>query len=117
MLSNKLIVSHRGSLIGKYGPEGLAAIEHTVANLVVADAARGIRSHYVYLDDPDAMKRYQSKTVSKTPSAPSCKRVIDKICGMLSPDYIVLLGSYDVIPEFRVPNPTLSEDGDTDADR
>lgn len=116
MPSNKLIVTHRENLVAKYGVAGVAAIDQAVAKLVAADADRGIRSHYVHLDDADEVKLYQSKKVSKAPAASSCKRVIDKMCSVLTPDYIVLLGADDVIPHFRVPNPTQSVKGDTDGE-
>jgi hypothetical protein len=116
MTSNKLIVTHRGNLLAKYGEAGVADIEDAVAKLVEADTNRGIRSQFVHLDDADEVKHYQSKKVPRLPTAASCKRVIDKICSVLTPDYVVLLGADDVIPHFLVPNPTRSEDGDTDVE-
>lgn len=114
MQSRKLVVTHRGNLAAKYGADGVAAVGAAVAKLAAADARRGIQTHYVHLDDADEMKRYHSKVVSKDPGPSSCKRVIDKAFTALSPDYLVLLGSDDVLPHFRVPNPTFTEDADTD---
>jgi hypothetical protein len=114
MHSRKLIVTHRGRLTAKYGNNGAAAIDEAVAALGSADDARGIKTHYVHLDDAGEMKKHGSKVLSKEPTANSCKKGIDKIFTALSPDYLVLLGSDDIIPHFRVPNPTFAEEGDTD---
>ena len=116
MQSRKLIVTHRGNLAVKYGSVGVAAIDEAVARLAAADARRGIQTHYIHLDDADEMKRYHSKVVAKEPGPTSCKRVIDKAFNTLAPDYLVLLGSDDVIPQFRVSNPTFTDDADTDTE-
>jgi hypothetical protein len=115
MVSRKLIVTHRGRLVEKYGASGAQAVDDAVAALIAADAERGLRTDYVHLDVADEVKPFGAKPVSKTPSASQCKTAIDQIFKGRSSDYLVLLGSDDVIPHFRVPNPAYtSPNGDTD---
>jgi hypothetical protein len=112
MRSRKLVVTHRGRLKEKYGPEGVAAIDDAVRALAAADEGRGLLTVYVHLDDAEEMKANGSKAVSRDATAASCKKVIDRILKQAAFDYLVLLGSDDVIPHFSVPNPTFAEEGD-----
>ncbi|HEX2123179.1 MAG TPA: C25 family cysteine peptidase, partial [Thermoanaerobaculia bacterium] len=112
MDSLKLLVTHRGRLLSKYGADGVAAIEEAVSRLAAADETRGIKTRYVCLDDAEEMKSLGSRSVLPNPSAASCKKAIDRIITRHPADYLVLLGADDVIPHFRVPNPTHAEEGD-----
>ncbi|HJQ38253.1 MAG TPA: hypothetical protein VKB93_14040 [Thermoanaerobaculia bacterium] len=114
MRSRKLIVTHRGRLKAKYGEKGVAAIDDAVHALVTADEGRGLLTVYVHLDDPEEMKANGSKAVARDATAASCKKVIDRILKQVAFDYLVLLGSEDIISHFYVPNPTQAEEGDDD---
>ncbi|MDP9193001.1 MAG: C25 family cysteine peptidase [Acidobacteriota bacterium] len=107
MDSRKLIVTHRARLVSKYALSGADAIDGAVAALIAADAERGLKTHYVHLDIANEVEPFGTKPVTKKPAAADCKKVIDKIFAVLKPEYLVLLGSDDVIPHFVVPNPAL----------
>lgn len=111
MNSRKLIVTHRGRLVKKYGTAGADTIDAAVAALAAADTARGLETHYVHLDVAGEVQPFGATPVSSTPAASRCKKAIDTIFPSLTPDYLVLLGSDDVMPHFRVPNPVLLRPG------
>lgn len=114
MPSIKLSVTVRSALVAKYSPAALARIDAAVAAWIKADLARGIRTLHVALDDPAGMTAQGVAPVKGKVSAQKAKRAIDALAKKLAPEYIVILGGDDVIPYFRVKNPSHDPDGDTD---
>ena len=93
-LSSKVIVSNRTALVGKYGKDGVAAIEDAVAKLTKADAARGFATRLVYLD----RKARKRPKVSDPTDQVENKAAVDGVVKAFMPEYLVLLGSHDVVP-------------------
>src|SRR5215813_5142787 len=116
MKTIKLIVTHQSQLAKKYSPKDLKRIEKAVASLVAKDKARQVTTHYVPLDSHADMKKYGVTAVTGNPTPEKCKQAIDGLFAALSPDYLVLLGSGDVIPYFKVANPSFDPQGDDDAE-
>ncbi|HEU0008001.1 MAG TPA: hypothetical protein VFS12_18600, partial [Terriglobia bacterium] len=116
MKTIKLIVTHQGQLAKKYKSQDVKRIDKAVASLIAKDKARQVTTHYLHLDNQSAMKRYGVAAVSGTVTPDKCKKAIDALFAALSPDYLVLLGSGDVIPYFKVPNPSQDPGGDDDND-
>ena len=114
MKTIKLIVTHQGQLAKKYRPQDVKKIEKAVASLVTRDKARQFTTHYVHLDNPTEMKKYGVGKVTGTVTPGKCKIAIDGLFAALSPDYLVLLGAGDIIPDFKVANPSFDPDGDDD---
>jgi hypothetical protein len=114
MESVKLSITCRGALEAKYDVRTRARIDTAIANWIPADAQRGIRTIHLAVDDAKAMKPYKVAPVTGEVTAEKVKVALDALVARLSPDYIVLMGSGDVVPLFDVPNPTFNEDGDTD---
>ncbi len=110
----KLSLTHRGRLLGKYGASGVAAIEKAVVKWQEKDAKRGFRNVYLAVDDGAALKPFGVAPLKGAVTAAKVKAVVDRLCAKLAPEYLVLLGAGDVVPQFEVANPTLHEDGDTD---
>jgi hypothetical protein len=117
MASIKLSITHRATLVRKYAPAALAKIDKAVADWVAADAARGITTVHVALDDAAAMQRLGVPSVKGKLTPVRAKRALDALARGLVPDYIVLFGGHDVVPNFVVPNPSLdAATGDDDPD-
>ena len=110
-MDDKLIVSNRSALTTKYGSKGLTRIRKAVAALVAADAKRGIKSRLVFLDDAKALK---SKAVKDATSARQNKDAIDALFRTVDPDYLLILGSRDVVPHPDLTNPTYDPPHDPD---
>lgn len=115
MDSQKVIVTHRGALTAKYSAAVVKKIDAAIAKLIAADTARGFKSSYIGLDVAADMKPFGA-AVKGSVTAAKCKAAIDRIVAKLSPDYVALLGSGDIIPEFVVPNPSGGISGDDEAD-
>lgn len=109
-MSLKLIVSNKSALSKKYG-SGLTAITRAVRELIAADAARGLTTRLVYLDDEKAMKSVGAKAVKSPKDEPGAKNAIDKLYAKRHPDYITILGAIDVVPHQTLTNP-VGNDGD-----
>jgi Peptidase family C25 len=117
MASIKLSITHRATLVRKYAPAALAKIDKAVADWVAADAARGLATVHVALDDAAAMQRLGVPAVTGKLTPVRAKRALDALARGLAPDYIVLFGGHDVVPNFIVPNPSLdAATGDDDPD-
>ncbi len=115
MKTIKLSVTHRGRLLKKYGQDGLAKIEKALASWIQRDAARGITIAHIALDEAEALKPYGVDPVAGRVTPQKVKAVIDGLFKKLSPDYLVLFGSGDVLPYFEVPNPSYDPiHGDSD---
>jgi hypothetical protein len=114
MQSIKLSITIRSNLVKKYPAPALARIDAAVAEWINADEARAIRTVHVALDDAVAMKPYKVAALKGAITAAKVKDKLDAIVARLSPDYIVLFGSGEIVPHFSVPNPSHDEDGDDD---
>ncbi len=113
-MDDKIIVSNRSALTEKYGSAGLAKIKAAVAALIDADAARGIKSRFLYLDDAVAMKRIKGKAVTSRKDARQNKQAIDAIFRNAKPEYLMILGAPDVVPHQDLVNPVHEPGADDD---
>lgn len=116
MKTIKLVVTHHGQLSKKYDAKGLKAISKAISSLIAKDLARGITTQLVHLDKKAEMKKYKAAPVTGKVTPQKCKKAIDALFKALSPDYLVLLGSDDVIPYFNVTNPSYDPTGEGDDD-
>jgi hypothetical protein len=111
----KLIVTNRSALKCKYGT-ALAKIDLALGQLIAADAARGLTTKCVALDDAAALARAGGKPVPSELDDAACKRALDKLAAHYQPDYVVILGAPDVVPHVRLTNPTDDEDPSVPSD-
>jgi len=114
MASIKLSVTHLGRLARKYDTAALKTIKRSVDRWVKADAARGIQTIHVALDDATTMKKLGVPALKGSVTPNKVKRTIDLLWRKLAPDYLVIFGAADVIPYFEVDNPSYDPQGDDD---
>jgi len=112
-MPTKVIVSNNAALAAKYGPAA-ATIQNAIQTLIASDAARGIQSRYVAVDDAATMGGFQGTAVTDPTDPRQNKGAIDDMYHALAPDYILILGAPDVIPHQDVTNPLY--DGQSDMD-
>jgi hypothetical protein len=110
---DKVIVSNRGALIGKYGVNGFAKIEDALSRLITVDGQRGVQTGRLYIDDATDMDTVGGAIVTNVQDEIGAKKAVDTIAGKFEPSYLVLLGSPDVIPHISLDNP-LPQDLDPD---
>jgi hypothetical protein len=108
--TDKIIVSNRSVLLKKYQKQGLEQIEAGVRNLIAADARRGINSKLIYLDDA-SIRGFQAVPIRHSDRGHEVKNAIDALCRWFKPDYVMILGSSDVVPHIQISNLTGDEDG------
>ena len=113
-MEDKIIVSNRLALTAKYSAAGLTEIKTAVDALIAADAERGIKSRFVYLDDPVAMKRFRGRAVNDRTSTRQNKEAIDAIFRAANPEYLMILGAPDVVPHQDMTNPAFDAPDDPD---
>lgn len=106
---DKIIVTNKSALIKKYGAS-FSRIEAAIERMIVADGKRGIDSKLILLDDA-AVKNYGAVPVQNAESGPENKRAIDAVFRFFQPDYIMILGSRDVVGHVKLSNLTNDEDG------
>lgn len=114
MLSLKLSVTVRRNLERKYDRAALGKIDAAVKEWIASDAARGLKTVHVAVDDVKAMKALGVRPVRGVATANQVKIAVDRLWAKLRPDYLVLFGSADVVPYFVVPNPSYDPKGDDD---
>jgi hypothetical protein len=109
-MDDKVIATNRGALRAKYGAAGLEAIRKAVADLVAADATRGLRSRLVFLDDAATMKRFGGRAVTDAMDPRQNKAAVDAIWRKANPEYLMILGAPDVVPHQDMANPIAAGD-------
>ena len=113
-MDDKIIVTNLSALKAKYKPAGAAQIKAACKQLIAADKKRGLATRIINIDDATAMKKVGGSAVTNVKDPGQNKRAIDAVFKKLTPDYILILGSTDVIPHQDLKNPTPA-DGDTHA--
>jgi hypothetical protein len=109
----KLLVTNRSALREKYGAD-VRRIDTALAQLVKADAARGLRSRLVPLDDRRTMDRLGAPGVTDPRSPRENKAAVDGLWKTFRPDYLVIVGAVDVVPHQDLVNPAYSKGNDDD---
>lgn len=105
---DKLVLSHRGALTGKYTAKGLSRIEAALKRLAQADAKRGVRLRIGWLDQPDPAG---VAAVARADDARAVKRAVDAwFKALQQPDYLLILGGPDVVPHQPLRNPLAGQD-------
>jgi Peptidase family C25 len=123
----KLSVTLKRPLERKYNRVAVTKIKRAIQDWINEDAKRGIHTVHVALDDGPDMRRVWYnyfpqkrfvRPVSGQPNPEKVKRAIDDLWDRLNPRYLVLFGGDDIVPMFKVPNPThYWSRGVTDWDR
>ena len=109
-MSNKIVVTNKSALKHKYGAAGWTNINLALGRLVRADAARGITTQVIGLDDPADMAPFPVPPVARPTDQKDVKDAFDAL-SIKSPDYLLILGAPDVVPHQHLNNP-VSADGD-----
>ena len=113
---DKVILTDLTALKAKYGDAGASKINKSVDALIAADKQRGLTSCLIAVDDAAAMKKLAATAVVKAADPKQNKVAVDGIYKALAPDYLLILGSVDVIPHQDLKNPVYdpSPSGDPD---
>ncbi len=112
-MDDKVIVTNKTALLAKYGSSGVRLIQAGVAALVTADAARGIRTRLVFLDQASSMKSFGKRVVTVASDPRQNKEAVDGVFRGAEPEYMMILGATDVVPHQDLRNP-LYVPGDDD---
>ena len=111
---DKVILTNVQALKKKYGAHGLAAVSAAVNALIASDRGRGLHTRLVPLDHKAEMRALRAPVVTKATDPRQNKRAIDAVFRSIGPDYLVLLGSTDIVPHQDLKNPMHGTD-DEDA--
>jgi len=112
-MTDKVIVTNISALKTKYG-EKTDDVLSAVERLISADKLRGLDTVMIPLDDQDEMGKIGGIAVANPIDPMENKEAIDSVYNALLPDYLVLLGSIDVIPHQDMANPVFNSGEDDD---
>ena len=114
MQTDKLILTHRAALRGKYG-NGARAIDAAIKALIAADKARGLVSRRI---DIDATVPAPGAGAAATTLRRLTKDAIDAAFKRHDPDYLMIVGGPDVVVMQELANPMNAnhDPGDDDDD-
>jgi len=113
-MKDKVIVTNNSALKRKYGTAGVARINSALKKLIAADAKRGISTVVVALDDAATMAGLVGLAVQRVTDEKANKAAIDAVSVALKPDYLMILGSVDVVPHQQLTNPAYTPPNDKD---
>jgi len=111
---DKAIVTNLSALKRKYGTAGVQKIQAALKHLIAKDRKRGLLTRLYPLDDAATMKQVNGKPVTKATDPKQNKNAIDAVYAAFAPDYLMILGSIDVIPHQNLKNPLYSPYDDPD---
>jgi hypothetical protein len=111
---DKVIVTNLSALKGKYGTAGVEKIQSALKNLIAKDQQRGLVTRLYPLDDAAAMKQVNGQPITTAIDPKQNKNAIDAVYRAFAPDYLMILGSIDVIPHQNLKNPLYSPYDDPD---
>jgi hypothetical protein len=114
---DKLIVTNTTALRAKYGPAGVAAILQNVDALIKSDERRKLTTRLLDVSSPGAMRALDGRPVVEPGNPRQNKEAVDAAYRALSPDYIMILGSIDVIPHQDLKNALYRPNAEYDDDR
>jgi hypothetical protein len=112
-MSTKVIVTNTRALEKKYGGRASEVLD-AVRSLIKADAGKGLTTELIELDNRKQMRKLKAPPVQDAMSCRENKEAIDGVYQALVPDYIMILGSRDVVPHHDPKNPVY---GPHDPDR
>ncbi len=113
-----LIVSSSRALRAKYGPDGYRRIEALLDELVEVLQAQGVDGRLLLLDNAEALRKNGFQRLDPVEAArPDQVREIlnaalptQNANAPYHPDTIFIIGGPDIIPFWRLPNPTFDSD-------
>jgi hypothetical protein len=115
-MPTKIFLTHDGALRAKYGSAGLRRLRAAARAAIAADKARSVRTRWISLDNTRSAHALRLDKVAPGDAA-ATKAFVDVLHARWQPDYLVLLGSVDVVPMQPLRNPLYSPDprrGDPD---
>jgi hypothetical protein len=110
---NKVIVTNIAALKTKY-QRRYHHVQDALLDLVRADAARGVETRVVGLDDRATMRRFRGAHVADPGSGLENKRAIDAVWRHFRPNYLLILGAPDIVPHQNLVNPVYLPGDDDD---
>ncbi len=114
---DKIIVTNFAALRAKYSGVGITAIRAAIRTLIAADKKRGLRSMLIDIGNRTQMRSLSTAPVTRPQNHRQNKQAIDGVYRALTPDYIMLLGSRDVIPHQDLKNPLFTKAHGDDPDK
>jgi hypothetical protein len=105
----EVFLTNRGALRRKYR-DHFPTVWKALEALGRADAKRGLSHQVIAIDDQKVMRRFGGAP-ARANDPRSNKAAVDAIYQALTPDYIVIVGSIDIVPHQDLRNPA-ADDGD-----
>jgi hypothetical protein len=112
--TDKIIVSNLGALQKKYKHDS-AEVVGLLHSVVVADKRKGLTTELIFVDDKSRLSALGiKKPVPSATSQRANKNIIDQLYHAMVPDYIMLFGAVDVMPQIELLNPLFKPNDDDD---
>lgn len=109
-MPRKLIVTNRKALRAKYSTSGLKKIEARLKKLISADKKRGVTTELVAMDIKSNVAPHSAPKVLDHDDPRQTKDCIDALFNAIRPDYLLILGSPDVVCHQTLDNPVPGDD-------
>jgi len=110
---DKLVLSVKAPLKEKYEGD-FAEVESLLTSLVNADKQKGLNTKIIFLDDSRNMRSLKIRAITEKSTEKDFKNCIDALYKKIDPDYILLFGSIDIIPQQKLKNLLYAPKDDDD---
>ena len=112
-MNKKIIITNYAALTAKYSKAGVTKIRARLAKMILGDNKRDLLTSVHDLGTASA--RYNLPALPPNAPPSQVKRAVDAVCKTETPEYLMILGSWDVVPPQKLGNPVFSPPDDTDA--
>lgn len=100
-----IIVTNRSAMVSKYGRRETDSIFLALNMLDAVYIERGLSSFVLLIDSKEQMSVFGAKNVTDSMNQKQVKDGLTRVCKSEKPDYIVLVGSSDIIPHQCLKHP------------
>ena len=112
--TDKVVFTHVGALRAKYGSTGVSRLRAALRTMISNDRGRGVVSTVVDVSSAAALRPVGEPRIADPGDHDRFRRVLDAVCTLAEPDYVLLYGGPDIVPLVPLVNPMPAPDPDPD---
>ena len=112
--TDKVVFTHVGALRAKYGSTGVSRLRAALRTMISNDRGRGVVTTVVDVSSAAALRPVGEPRIADAGDHDRFRRVLDAVCALAEPDYVLLYGGPDIVPLVPLANPMPAPDPDPD---
>lgn len=112
--TDKVVFTHVDALRAKYGSTGVRRLRAALRLMITSDRGRGLITTVVDVSSAAALRPVGESRIADAGDHDRFRQVLDAVCALAEPDYVLLYGGPDIVPLVPLVNPMPAPDPDPD---